>query len=908
MTAISGQNRSARIERTASSALRFIFAPQLFLRGSLQPVRAMLIGFVQLIAEFLATAGLIPANHRALRPVTASDARLGEILALALHNVRRPDARMDQYVVFAAVSSLCALVCIMSVYTLGGMLLGTAHAAIGFSFTIGSVTFNFGGPAACTTAGTLFTTGCSNDMAQQWVDALFLAKTPWWIAQANLISPAMQAGLGAMFSTYSSAMLILAGFLVLYHLLFIIAGTAHDGRLGGKTMNQVWAPIRLIAAIGMLVPIGVNGLNSGQMVAIQVTKWGSALASNTWMAFANTFTNSAYVILPPLPQTVPVMKQALLILVCQKSYNGAAHDIEAADGKLPFTVKPSSWYTSSDPQKIMKTWVYQSTATTDRQNGVCGNIEMLNPTYAPSGSSFQFLTSSSGVDASIDIRKSILNVQQQAIDDAMVVSETWNTSVPPNNASYWTETGSTLAKLAHRIYRSADSINSGVTLTVTDILDFNVAVTDYRTAIATGVQAAVAGSTYLAGVSMKNDAMSRGWLSAAVWFNVIAKINGMLIDYTKDVPSVQADYFPMLAPDLTNRARVAMASAYDIVDQLPDMAGATSTTIAEPLSYVEDVSNTSPLDKYMFQLANRVKGLLGNTSASTNEITPGTLPAFASGLTLNTSNPLAELAALGHRMVDAAFAANNAVSQAARDCASSQRALYDNRDMNSSVMSDIANKCGTANTAEDPGASFLIQAISGSMIMAGITLAFVLPLLPFVRFLFGILTWIIAVFETVIAIPIVALAHIRMDGEGFAGSARSAYMLLLQVFLRPVLMVFGLMVALLVFNLMIVALNEFYAQAVRSAEGGGTISALAAVVYTVIYVSLAYGLANASFKAIDMVPNQCLQWIGGATQQSIDGTQYVSQGAGQVGQLSNQAMPALLDRAATATKNGYFVR
>lgn len=888
-------NLAATAERTASRGLRFFFAPQLLGRGSLQPLRIVLLGFVQLIAEFLATAELIPANHRALRPTSTKDARLGEVLAIAFANLRRPNTRIDQYVVFVGVVLLFALMALMAVYTIAGLLIGSANAAITISFSFAACTFG---------GGMLFSTGCAGDMAQQWIDALLLGQAPWWIAQTNLISPAMQAGLAAMFNTYSSAMLVLAGFLVLYHLLFIVAGTAHDGRLGGKGMNQVWAPIRLVVAIGMLVPIGINGLNSGQMVAVQVTKWGSALASNTWMAFANAFTNSAYVILPPLPQTVPIMEQALLVLVCQKSYNGAAHDIYAAYGTLPFTVSPSPWYISSDPQKISKTWVYQSSTTPDRQNGVCGGIEMLNPSYAPGGSSFQFLSTSNGFDASIDLRSAVLNVQKQAIDDAMAVNESWNNGVPPDDPTYWVENGSVLAQLAHKIYRSADSINSNTTLTVSDILDFNVAVTNYRMALATGVQAAVTGSAVLAGMNMTQDAMSRGWMSAGVWFNVIAKINGMLIDYTKALPKVQADYFPMLAPDLTNRARIALASAVDVVNQLPDMAGIGGTTLAEPLSYVDNVSADSELDKYMFQLANRVKGILGNTSASSDEITPGALPAYASGLTLNSANPLAELAALGHRMVEAAFAANVATSSS--QCESAVRAQYDSRDTSASLDSEIAKQCGLSQASQDPAGSMLIQAISGAMVMSGITLAFVLPLLPFIRFLFGILTWIVSVLETVIAIPVVALAHIRMDGEGLAGSARSAYLLLLQVFLRPVLMIFGLMVALLVFNLMIVALNEFYSQAVRSAEGGGTISALAAVVYTVIYVSLAYGLANASFKAIDMVPNQCLQWIGGATQQSIDGTQYVSNAVGQTSQLTNQAMPALMDRTAKSAEKGFY--
>ncbi len=863
-------NIAATAESKAGQGMRFFFAPQLLGKGSLQPVKNVLMGFVQMIAEFLATAELIPATHRSLRPLSSKDARLGEVLALAYANLRRPGTRLDQYVVFGGVVALFALMLMMAAYAIFSMLMGTAHAAI-------TITFSF---AACTfAASSYFTTSCAGDMAQQWIDALLLGANPWWLGQTTFISPAMQNGLGAMFQTYSLAILVLAGFLVLYHLIVVIAGTAHEGRLGGKVMNQIWAPIRLVAAIGMLVPLGgASGLNSGQMIAVQVTKWGSGLASNTWMAFANTFTNSPYVILPPIPQTVPAMTNALKILVCQKAYSSAAAEIILA-GNDGFTTGVEGWYNTSDGMKIAKSWFYRNNVgTNDREYNLCGNIEMLRADYAPSGTASQFLSSSAGLDASADIRTAVLNVHRTAIDDAMAA-------------------GSRLDVLAQKIYDSSDSANTNVTLGIADILEFNIAVGEYRTDLAAGVRAAVIGSTLLNGMNMTADAMSRGWVSAAVWFNSIAKINGMLIDYTKAIPNVNFNFKRLLDGQYLVRAETALASTSDVLGQLDSMAAVAGTPLNEPLSYLQDTENSSPMDNYLFSLAQRIKGILGSTTNSIDEMSTTGLPGYASGLALNTANPLAELSALGHRMVEAAFVSNDATSL---------KSCIDRRMSGISVSGhDVADeRAAVVEMCEglkkmDPAAGFIVQSVSGALVMAGITLAFVLPLLPFIRFLFGILTWIIAVFETVIAIPVVALAHIKLDGDGLAGPmARSAYMLLLQVFLRPVLMVFGLMVALLVFNLMIVALNEFYSQAVRSAEGGGSVSALASVVYTVIYVALAYGLANASFKAIDMVPNQCLMWIGGATQQGVDGTQYVSGAVGQAGQQVSTGLSGTSERYA----------
>lgn len=870
-------------ESKAGKGLRFLFAPQILGKGSLQPVKNILIGFVQMIAEFLATAQLIPATHRSLRPASANDARLGEVLALAYTNLRRPGTRLDQYAVFGGVFMLFGLLTIMTIYTLFSMLFGAAHAAITITF----------GPTGCSTAGTFFNSGCSEDMAQQWINALILGdNTAWWLGQTSFISPTMQAGLGAMFHTYSMAILVLAGFLVLYHLVVVIAGTAHEGRLGGKVMNQIWAPIRLVAAIGMLVPLGAaNGLNSGQMIAAQVAKWGSGLASNTWVAFASTFTNSPFVILPPLPQTLPVMQNALLILVCQAAYNKSSAEAGGA-----WQVTETGWQNTADGLRIGKSWDYNNYAVTgDKEYGVCGTIEMLRADYGTSsniGGNISTFLSTTALDASADIRNAVITEQRLAIEAAIAPS-------------------SRLATLAEKLYDSADTANTNYMLTISDILEFNIAVGEYRTALATGIRNAIVASTALSGMNMTSDAMSRGWVSAGIWFNSIAKINGMLIDYTKAIPQVQSNYRDMMpGTNVMQRAETAIASAKSIMGQMQQIAVNNGATLNEPLSYVNGAGSGGTLmDKYLFALAQNVKNILGNTTSSANEITAGTLPAFASGLALNTANPLAELSALGHRMVQAAFAANTSVT--AFSGKQDPSCVADIRNKNAANGSEdgqlSTSSCNLSYMQADAGTSALMAAVSSSLVMAGITLAFVLPLLPFIRFLFGILTWIVAVFETVIAIPVVALAHIKLDGDGLAGPmARSAYMLLLQVFLRPVLMVFGLMVALLVFNLMIVALNEFYSQAVRSAEGGGSVSALAAVVYTVIYVALAYGLANASFKAVDMVPSQCLMWIGGATQQGMDGTQYVSGAVSQTGQLTNQAMPAAISRGKLNADGGRY--
>lgn len=851
-----------RTQRLTSGSLRFLFSPQLSI--GFKPARTIIAGFVQTIAMFLATAQLIPVTHKSLRPTTVTDARMGEILAIAYATVRQPGTRPDQIAVFGAVVSLLVLLSIVTVGSIVSMMVGSAHAGM-------SLTTLFSA-AACTigsTSGTgVFSTPCPTDMAKQWIDMLFLGETNWF--QGQIASIGMRAGLEGMFQTYSYAMLTVAGFLVMYHIMAIVAGSAHTGKMGGGVVQTVWAPIRLIIAVGMLVPVGVNGLNSGQITVIQIAKWGSALASNVWLSFATGFASNtgAMLIMPPLPQVTPLLRDTLKILVCQVGYQ----KIGANDAGSSFTVarRPAGWARLTGGSFVQTSFDYiNKVVTTDSEVGRCGSIRMADPTYVPTGSGIEYLGSMLTVNVTPGIRSALLSAHMTALDKQM----------DPSGSLY---------KLAEEIFDSANSANLATPndLSFDDLLLFNKAVLEYRTDLMTGMLAAVT-AVGLTSVEMVADATARGWVSAGVWFNTIARINGLLVDYAQEVPVATPPLPPQTSvPEVLARIQTALDSVDQSLIAMVSWAATASTPIKinEP-GFLQSIGGSSGAEsefeselKIMAANFSKVMGVTSNSGDEASTVDSSiVLPAIAANLQLNTANPLAELSALGNRIILLAFQTVETLDSCRRSGSSGGQ--------NNSVCS--------AQAQGSMGATFM-SIIGGSIVSAGVTLAYVLPMIPFIRFMFGILTWILSLFESVIAIPVVALAHIKMDGEGLATPmARSAYLLLLQLFLRPTLMIFGLIIALLVFNLMIVALNEFYSMAVRSAEGGGSMSAVAAVVYTVMYAALAYAFANASFKAIDQVPQQVLQWIGGQNVSGIDGTAQVTGAVSQTAGTGSMAINSI---------------
>ena len=691
-------------------------------------------------------------------------------------------------------------------------------------------------------------------------------------------------------------MLIVAGFLVLYHILAIIAGTAHEGRLGGKVMNQILAPIRLVMAIGLLVPIGVNGLNSGQMIVLYVSKWGSALASNIWMNFATTFATQTglFIIAPPLPQVSPTLKEALKIMTCAAGYNDLG-----VKSNGDFDILVQGWY-SSGPN-IKKSWDWQNNLSSkDIETVACGSVELPDPAYAAGGKSFAFFGTDTVLTASQQLRQDLLTAHRDALDDLMTIgSATAPKCAAGGGSTGGTVTGGLIYQLANKIYWSADSGNTCYVLTQADLELFNDAVTDYRTAIS-GATSAALGVGGLDAAAMAADAAVRGWLSAGVWFNTIARVNGLLIDYAQEVPVTKPNFKTLVDTVYANTIINAMESVDASIASLSVLASVSGTAMAETGFYVATGgggAGNSVLDIYLKTLAGNFAYILGNMTNSPWESATG---SSASAFMLNTANPLAELTTLGFRIIDLAMRTSNAVNQCVNEVNNEANALKSEGSGLTGNEYGFNSSClGASYIGTVPTETLLMQAAIGSMISGGVTLAFLLPLLPFIRFMFGILSWVLSLFETVIAIPVVALAHIKPDGEGLSGPlARTAYLLLLQLFLRPTLMIFGLVLALVLFNLMVLALNEFYTMAVRGVENSGKLGAISAVVYTVIYAAMAYALANASFKAIDLVPNQTLQWIGGPNGQTIDESQRISGVLSQATGIAHHGLSGMGAKAA----------
>ena len=149
--------------------------------------------------------------------------------------------------------------------------------------------------------------------------------------------------------------------------------------------------------------------------------------------------------------------------------------------------------------------------------------------------------------------------------------------------------------------------------------------------------------------------------------------------------------------------------------------------------------------------------------------------------------------------------------------------------------------------------------------------------------MFAVSGWVKSIFEAVVAVPLWALAHIRIDGEGIPGQdAANGYFLLLEIFLRPILILFGLIASISIFGALVGTLNNIFDLVVPNVTGFSTAAensaakaaskiptavesyrgAIDQFFFTAMYAIICYIMGLSCFKLIDLIPNNILRWIG----------------------------------------------
>ncbi len=372
-----------------------------------------------------------------------------------------------------------------------------------------------------------------------------------------------------------------------------------------------------------------------------------------------------------------------------------------------------------------------------------------------------------------------------------------------------------------------------------------------------------------------------GWAGAALWYHEISNINGAFMSAVRNVP--QPTRYPEIMEMISQQHRVTDSNASWKNRFNPLLQDGKLASLPRPgdqyiaaalysgfMLWGRDAVQGNPHIRGTSNSVVDVINMIFGTSGLYNMLEGMQIPRDPGPWTgeVMQVSPLAALSALGKGMLDASLRNLfiGVVGQGLGEI------------MDDEALGPLGRLVG------DVATRFALIGVS-----IGFILYYVLPLLPFIYFFFGFSGWVKSIFEAMVAMPLWALAHIKIDGEGLPGPwATNGYFLLFEIFLRPTLMIFGLIASTTVFTAMVHGLNDSFHFLVYTASGydiehnlyagqtnlplsnpAGTDTTmdflrgpLDEFMHTVMYAIIVYMLALANFKLIDQIPNHILRWMG----------------------------------------------
>lgn len=192
-------------------------------------------------------------------------------------------------------------------------------------------------------------------------------------------------------------------------------------------------------------------------------------------------------------------------------------------------------------------------------------------------------------------------------------------------------------------------------------------------------------------------------------------------------------------------------------------------------------------------------------------------------------------------------------------------------------------------------ATLIMLGLSFPSIIAMAILVYILPLLPFFFWVIAVTAYFLLVVEAVIAVNLWAISHMRMDGEGISGDAGSrGWLLLLSLFLTPVLMLFGLFIGMTIFRVTSSLIDVGIYHAMLGIVGTDFIQLVFGFFFYPVMIVLMYiVLLERSFSLITEFPGKVLSWINVTAQLDGEGTTRGRAVALAAGYSAQRAQPAL---------------
>ena len=751
-----------------------------------------------------------------------------------------------------------------------------------------------------------------------------------WMSPSSTTKPGQtsQTGTGSIlaagFGIYNMAILIVMSLMVVWGTLTGILHTANEGEWLGKNGSAFWVPVRIVVAGAMLLPV-LGGYSVIQGVVIWGSLEGAAVADAASNVMIQQFVSRPQVTAPMPPQGRQIAAALLASQACVHYYNwhtgpqltnynpqNATRTQWYVDTLIAQTVPPDTTYyledpygsriwaqaftTSSNADSISYTYIHPPSLTwrpgpTGRVPAVsnlCGSISLKVPLNLPSqGLSSGLLSQVNNASALKMARTTMMNADilgfQAAQADVMPLARMLATGRAPVSST----TGEIVPP--RPVYMTPAQIPvptgpGGVTPTNTpppppqrptrvDVTEGEATFANAGPAFDSRVSRGSAtvlrhliGQHNLSAIAQAVQA--KGWLTLGSLWLTIARIDQS--DHNLATPHL-ATSLPSAATTIAEESR-----GHTVIHQAIAVGASPTLNLGNPISasaqsrsgepfydrWTHDAISTAsdflsralmlPVEAILWGLTGSQGGGLGSAE--------GTLQGTAAALT--HGNPLIAFMNAGELLLT---------------MAGGLLVLWIGLKV-VGMFKGVATTAASVATGGVGGAVFgtllqylaKIASLALSLVLvfliAGFVLGILLPALPMIAFLSGVLGWLLAVAETLVAAPLWAAAHVSFEGNGWAPQrAQMGYQMIGGLILRPILLVLGLFLAIALMEGAAWLVGTFFLGFAGNYLSGtqSITQALEADGLLIILIGFLIYLSHMAVRIISSLPDQVLKWIGG---------------------------------------------
>lgn len=683
--------------------------------------------------------------------------------------------------------------------------------------------------------------------------------------------------LGIVLSFFNNAVLVLGGIVVLYMVVVSTINTAHEGEMLGKRWNSVWIPIRAALGFALLLPVK-TGYAIIQMLVMWFIIQGVGAGDSLWTNTINTLATNAVSPQTPDSLSVNTFNAANLIFtnaVCQYALSDL-YTYGTFGNKNPSPA--TTWQLSSDKTTYTALMGIQGSGL--NLNGsqyICGTaaIRLLQNNSSQQQSAennFKQLVTTLQTDAKNDFwnlyhKQSYISPQQSSViqQDIQNATKAYLQTIVNNVRSTYAPPagGGQLPAIDTSVLIQNGWITAGsfyLTFSRVQNAPLSMFVAPSVTPMQMGRFETLWGSPKDSGYQSMMTAITVTYKSTC--FASGAPVTAQTTNYC----------IPPSVTDLKGGANSGGGSYggsnnSNIVLQIapPEANTPIATVVLKPLI---EMVNAALLGEWTRVLE------VGTISIISGPVAAALIPGFSApsnafnGI-LSQSNPIPSLMHWGYDLL-------TGISD-----------LFSILILAIFVFGLMANICNCMNPVGYAFTSALgvvvpfIAIIIGGIWLYGSIVAYYIPLIPYMVFVLGGIAWLILVIEAMVAAPIMALGILQPEGHDIFGHSTHGLMILVNVFLRPSLMIVGFWASYMMVSVTVSLINAGFLVAIYNIAAMtagsavtstgtkiGYITLWGALSFIGIYILLVLIAINKAFSLIYILPDRILRWLGVGPEDS----------------------------------------